>query len=406
MNYFSKYYQDDIKTFIKQIVPPRKTYFVYKNKLPTKKYDYYILPNSLAYIDDVQDFLKGLKRFCHEDTKVVVIYFNFLWKPLLDLASQLKLRQATSKEPNWLNSYDIYNFFYLESFSEVKRGQRFILPVNLGPLSWLINKYISQLPLVNRLSITTYQLFTPIKNAKDYSVSIVIPARNEAGNMKGVLKKIPMMGSNTEVIFVEGGSKDNTYDVIANEIKNYKGNIRASLFKQIGKGKANAVQLGFRKAKNQILIILDADLTVPPSDLKKFYTAIASDKGRFINGSRLVYPMEKQAMRMLNYLGNRFFSLVFTYLLGQTIKDTLCGTKVLFKKDYLDIIKNRKYFGDFDPFGDFELLFGATKLNLKIIEIPIRYRDRTYGETNIHRFRHGLILLRMTLFAARKLKFV
>jgi glycosyltransferase involved in cell wall biosynthesis len=166
------------------------------------------------------------------------------------------------------------------------------------------------------------------------------------------------------------------------------------------------VRLGFDIASGDILMILDADLTVPPEDLPKFYKAIASGKGDFINGSRLVYPMEKEAMRFLNLLGNKFFSWAFTWLLEQPFKDTLCGTKVIFRKDYKRLTANRKFFGDFDPFGDFDLIFGAYKLNLKIVEIPIRYRDRTYGSTNISRFKHGLLLLRMCAFAARKIKFI
>jgi glycosyltransferase involved in cell wall biosynthesis len=178
------------------------------------------------------------------------------------------------------------------------------------------------------------------------------------------------------------------------------------LFQQTGHGKGDAVRLGFEKATGEILMILDADLTVPPEDLHLFYDALITGKGDFINGVRLVYPMEDQAMRFLNLLGNKFFSMAFTWLLGQPIKDTLCGTKVLYKSDYERIAANRSYFGDFDPFGDFDLLFGATKLSLKIVEMPIRYRSRTYGETNINRFQHGLLLLRMVLFAARRIKFI
>ena len=153
-------------------------------------------------------------------------------------------------------------------------------------------------------------------------------------------------------------------------------------------------------------MILDADLTTPPEELPKFYEAIATNKAEFVNGSRLVYPMEKEAMRFLNLVANKFFSLAFSWLLGQSIKDTLCGTKVLWKRDYEQIAANRAYFGNFDPFGDFDLLFGAAKLNLKILDLPIRYRERTYGTTNIQRWKHGWLLLRMVLFAARRLKFI
>jgi glycosyltransferase involved in cell wall biosynthesis len=213
------------------------------------------------------------------------------------------------------------------------------------------------------------------------------------------------MGGGTEIVFVEGHSTDKTFKTIESAIAAHPGS-NARLYRQGGKGKDNAVRLGFENAKGEILMILDADLTVAPSDLVRFYDAIAAGKGEFINGVRLVYPMEDEAMRFFNLIGNKFFSWAFSWLLGQPIKDTLCGTKVLWRADYLRIAANRSYFGDFDPFGDFDLLFGAAKLNLKIVEIPVRYAARRYGTTNIQRWKHGFILLRMVLFAARRIKFV
>jgi glycosyltransferase involved in cell wall biosynthesis len=175
---------------------------------------------------------------------------------------------------------------------------------------------------------------------------------------------------------------------------------------QKGRGKGDAVRLGFSQASGDLLMILDADLSVAPEDLPQFYDALVKGKGEFINGSRLVYAKDPQAMRFLNLLGNKFFALLLTRLLGQPVKDTLCGTKVLYRCDYERIARGRAYFGDFDPFGDFDLLFGAAKQNLKIIEIPIRYRQRIYGTTNISRFTHGWLLVQMCVHAARKLLFV
>lgn len=237
------------------------------------------------------------------------------------------------------------------------------------------------------------------------SVSVIVAARNEAGNIENIFRRVPIMGQKTEIVFVEGGSNDHTYEVIAETIKRFPDK-QARLFRQKGKGKGDAVRLGFEQATGEILMILDADLTVPPEDLVRFYNAIISGKGEFINGVRLVYPMEDKAMRFFNILGNKFFSLAFSWLLGQAIKDTLCGTKVIWRKDYDLLAANRDYFGDFDPFGDFDLLFGASKLNLKIAEMPVRYRSRTYGDTNISRWRHGWLLLKMVIFAALRIKFV
>ena len=223
---------------------------------------------------------------------------------------------------------------------------------------------------------------------------MIIPARNEAGNIPDIFARTPDMGEGTELVFVEGHSRDNTYAAIEAAIAAHPERC-CQLLRQTGVGKGDAVRLGFARARGEMLMILDADLTVPPEDLPRFYEALRSGKGEFINGVRLVYPMEKQAMRFLNLLGNKFFSLAFSWLLGQPIKDTLCGTKVLWKRDYEAIAANRAYFGDFDPFGDFDLIFGAVKLNLKITDLPIRYRERTYGTTNIQRWKHGWLLLKM-----------
>ncbi|HVO67736.1 MAG TPA: glycosyltransferase family 2 protein, partial [Syntrophales bacterium] len=263
-----------------------------------------------------------------------------------------------------------------------------------------------------KLCITNYTIAKPSplqaeeQYKNKYSVSVIIPARNESGNIENAVQRMPLMGTHTEIIFIEGNSSDDTWRRIKEVYEKYKDTYDIKIAQQDGKGKGDAVRKGFDMASGDILMILDADLTVPPEDLPKFHYAIASGKGEFINGSRLVYNMDKKAMRFLNLLGNKFFSLMFTWLLDQRFKDTLCGTKVMFKRDYEQLKVGRKFFGEFDPFGDFDLIFGASKLNLKIVEIPIRYKERTYGSTNISRFKHGLILLRMCLFAAKKIKFI
>jgi glycosyltransferase involved in cell wall biosynthesis len=236
-------------------------------------------------------------------------------------------------------------------------------------------------------------------------VSVVIPARNEAGNIEAAVRRIPQMGAGTELIFVEGHSRDATWGEIQ-RVARENPDLKIKILQQTGRGKGDAVRAGFAAATGDILMILDADLTMPPEELPKFYEILASGRAEFANGCRLVYPMEEHAMQFMNLCANKAFGLIFSWLLGQHVKDTLCGTKVLSRAHYERIAANRSYFGDFDPFGDFDLLFGAAKLNLKIADVPIRYRERTYGETNIQRWKHGWLLLRMVLFAARKLKFV
>jgi ubiquinone/menaquinone biosynthesis C-methylase UbiE len=375
------------------------------------RYDLIILSNLIGYVSDIQRVLEQLHTVCHERTKIIVTFHNHLWEPVLKLAEWLGLK-TPSPVQNWLTNDDMKNLLMLAGFECYRQTGRMIFPIYIPLLSPLLNKFIGKLPFFKYFAITGYSFARPAprltkEQVKDrYSVSIIMPARNESGNIEEGLKRMPRFGKWQEIIFVEGHSTDDTWEKILDVKNKYATDYRIKAVRQEGKGKADAVRKGFSIAEGDILMILDADLTVPPEDLPKFYDAIATGKGDFINGSRLVYPMEKQAMRFLNMLGNKFFSRAFSWLLEQPFKDTLCGTKVIFKTDYERLVTNRKFFGEFDPFGDFDLLFGAYKLNLKIVELPIRYRDRTYGSTNISRFRHGLILLRMCAFAARKIKFM
>jgi glycosyltransferase involved in cell wall biosynthesis len=237
------------------------------------------------------------------------------------------------------------------------------------------------------------------------STSVVIPCRNEAGHIAPLVERLPDLGPGSEFLFVEGNSKDDTEQAIRDAIaRNPQRPLR--LLKQTGHGKGDAVRLGFDQAKGDVLVILDSDMGVSPEDVPKFVSALARGKGEMINGSRMVYPIEGQAMRFLNLVANKIFAVLFSWILEQQVRDTLCGTKALYREDYLRIAANRSYFGEFDPFGDFDLLFGAARLNFKIVDVAVRYHERQYGETNISRFRHGLLLARMSLFAARKLKFV
>ena len=376
-----------------------------------KKFDFIILSNLVGHVDDVQKLFEELHKVMHRDTKVIVSYYNYLWEPFLKFAEFIGLKTKTPLQ-NWLTLKDINNLLSLAGLEVYRNDKRTIFPFFIPLLSWFFNKFLGNIFLFRWVSINIFTFAKPAvhssfyQDTRNFSVSVIVPARNESGNIEQAVLRTPKMGKHMQLIFIEGNSTDDTWEKIKTVKEKYAATHDIKIAQQKGKGKADAVRLGYDLADGDILMILDADLTVPPEDLPKFYNAIASGQGDFINGSRLVYPMEKQAMRFLNLLGNHFFSLVFTWLLEQRISDTLCGTKVLFKKDYLRLVANRDYFGDFDPFGDFDLLFGAHKLNLRFVEIPIRYRERTYGETNISRFRHGFILLGMSFFALRKIKFV
>ena len=374
-------------------------------------YDLIIISNLIGFVDDIQHVFEEVKKCCHPNTKVIVQYYNSIWEPLIKLSETLGLKQKTPTQ-NWLSTRDINNLLYVSGFDVYRNNKRLIFPFYVPVLSFLLNKYLAKFPVFRFFSFNIYSFAKPLSEERfedydqKYSTTVVIPARNESGNIENAILRLPNFGKHTEIIFVEGNSTDDTWEKIQEIKKKYANTHDIKIAQQKGKGKADAVREGYKIATGDILMILDADLTVPPEDLPKFYNAIAGGKGDFINGTRLVYPMDKEAMRFLNYLGNHFFSWAFTWLLEQRFKDTLCGTKVMFRTDYIKLTRNRTYFGDFDPFGDFDLLFGAHKLNLKIVEVPIRYRERTYGSTNISRFKHGLILLRMCAFASRKCKFI
>ena len=327
---------------------------------------------------------------------------------MIKLGETLGIKNETPHQ-NWLTRGDIINILKLDDFEVYRHNRNMLIPFNVPILSWLFNRYVSKIPFFTSLALNQYIFARPdiriFNERSEYSTSVIIPARNESGNIENAVLRLPNFGKHLEIIFVEGNSTDDTWEKIKEVQEKYKDKRDIKIVKQDGKGKSDAVRKGFDMATGDILMILDADLTVPPEDLPKFYEAIATGKGEFINGSRLVYPMEKHAMRFLNILGNKFFSIAFSWVLEQPIKDALCGTKVIFRDDYLRLKSNRKFFGDFDPFGDFDLLFGAYKLNLKIIDLPIRYQERTYGTTNISRFRHGLILLKMWMYAVGKIKF-
>ena len=376
--------------------------------LPAQEGRSFILLNgNVHHSPDIQQLLTGVAQASNSETRVMVLFYSSLWRPFTRLATFLGWRRAEPEE-NWVAPEDMHNLAQLTGLEVISHKQRVLMPLYVPLLSTLMNRLIAHLPLFRSLCMVNLMMLRKAEVQIDTqpSVSIVVAARNEEGHIESIVKRLPALGPDDELIFVEGGSSDGTWAEIQRVQAAYADSLTIRMAQQDGKGKGDAVRKGFDMATKDILMILDADITVPPEDLPKFYDAICSNRGEFINGSRLVYPMEDQAMRFFNILGNKFFALAFSYVLGQRLKDTLCGTKVLTRENYLRIAASRSYFGDFDPFGDFDLLFGASRLGLKITEMPIRYASRTYGETNISRWSHGVLLLRMLIFAARKIRFI
>jgi SAM-dependent methyltransferase len=377
-----------------------------------RRFDAVVCDRLCHSVLDVQALLVGLKRRLAGGGRIYLTAFNYFWE-VPTRAAELAGWKRPAPTANWLSDTDFRNLFDITGLEVVRHEDRMLMPLDVPGASAALNKYLVRVPGMQHFSL--YRVYVlrvrdgsagappPPRRA---SVTVVVPARNEAGNVQAAVDRTPVMGKGTELIFVEGNSSDGTWETIQTAVRRYDGPLKLRAFQQTGKGKGDAVRLGFAHATGELLMILDADLTVPPEDLPAFYEVAARGQADFVQGTRLVYPMEPGAMRFFNKLGNVAFSQLFTYLLQQPIKDTLCGTKVLWRKDYERIAAARAYFGDFDPFGDFDLIFGAARLGLKIAEIPVRYRDRSYGETNISRWKHGVLLLRMSAIAARKIKFV
>jgi SAM-dependent methyltransferase len=373
-------------------------------------FDVILIVNVLTFLGDVRRLFDTLHLVSHAKTRVVIYSYSRLWQPVLRFAEILGLKQAQPADA-WIPQEEVRTMLHLADWDLVRQDAQIVFPIYVPILSEALNRWIGHLPILDELSLMFGMVARPrlirhpgsIKS--EPSVSVVIPCRNEEGHIAPMVARLPTLPPNSEYIFVEGGSKDGTEAAILSAIeKNPDKPLR--FLKQTGKGKGDAVRLGFGAARGEVLAILDSDMGVAPEDLPSFVDALARGHAEFVNGSRLVYPMAGKAMRFLNLLANKFFAALFSWILGQSCRDTLCGTKVLFRADYERIAQNRSYFGDFDPFGDFDLLFGASRLNLHIVDLAVRYHEREYGETNISRFSHGLLLLRMSGFASRKLKFL
>jgi len=368
-------------------------------------FDYVIIADTIGMFEDIDGTLRLVHELCAPSTRVIISYYSHLWEPVLKLAETLGLKSRQS-QINYVATVDFLNLMDLADFEVIREERRQLIPSRAFGLGPLINRFVAPLPGVRLLCLRTYLVGRPVRSFPDrkFSASILIPCRNERGNIENAVRRMPRFGSAQEILFVEGNSSDGTFEECERVGEIYKDSWDIRVLKQDGKGKGDAVRKGFAAAKNEVLMILDADLTMPPEALPKFHAVIETGKAEFVNGTRLVYPMEHEAMRPLNFVANRCFAYLFSYLVNTRLTDTLCGTKVLLRRDYEVLARERHYFGNFDPFGDFDLIFGAAKQNLKIIETPIHYKARTFGETQISRFRDGWLLLKMVVFAYRKLK--
>ena len=367
-------------------------------------FDYVLFSHIFDTVDILRAF-ERIRRHCTPETRIVVINFNHLWEPILEFASKTGLR-AKFVEPNWVSENDIRGFLKLAGFRPVRKHRLLLFPKWIPLFSAAMNGVLARLPGLRRLCMMQVMVARPISEGpreEDVSVSVVVPCRNEAGNIQHAVERIPAMGKHTEILFCDDQSTDGT----AREIERMQASRpdkRIRLIQGPGRGKAENVWTGFRAARGDVLMILDADLTVMPEELPMFFRALVSSRGDFINGTRLVYPVQERAMKFANMIGNKLFGLLFSFLLDQRIKDTLCGTKVLWRKDWLRMETNLGTWGITDLWGDYELLFGASKLNLEIVEVPVHYQERTHGVTKMTRvLSNGLRMLGICWHAWRRL---
>lgn len=353
-------------------------------------YDYVLLLDTVNYLGDIQQSLKNIRAaLCTDRTRIVLTTFNFLWSPVFKVAEFLGLRTRFPAQ-NWLTVSDIENMLSLEGFDVVERGGRILWPVWFPLLEPLFNRIIATLPLLERLCMIQTIIARPIpQNPKEMTVSVLSAVRNERGNIRPIVENLSLMGAGTELIFVEGHSSDGTWEEIESVMREQQGPVKIHGFKQTGKGKGDALHMAIQHATGDILVVYDGDFTVHPTELRKLYEAIASGKAEFVNGSRLVYPMQQRAMPMFNLLGNKIFSLLFSWLFGQRIVDVLSPVKAFLRVSYKGMTTR------FDPFGDFDIFLGAAREHCRIRETPIHYLERTYGTTKLHPLKHGWMLLRL-----------
>jgi GT2 family glycosyltransferase len=367
-------------------------------------FDYVLLSNVLTEVMDVRRFLCALRPVMSAETRVVIVGTNFLWEPALQVGGRLGLRPRGPAQ-NWFSPGDYRTLLHAADLEVVRQGSATLLPKKIPLLSPLINDLAGAVPGLNRLGLLQYFVARPEPAGEEaLSVSVVVPCKDEEENIEGLVARIPELGRGTEIIFVDDRSSDGTAAKVREEIERHPQR-KIRLVEGPGRGKGAAVRAGLETATGDVLMILDADMTVMPEVLPDFLDLISSGKAEFVNGSRMVYPMQEGAMRFANVVGNKLFATLFTFILEQPIKDTLCGTKVVRRRDYAKLLEAREEFGEVDLWGDYDWIFGAARHHLKIVELPVHYVARTAGETKMNRrLRNATIMLRMSVHGLKGLK--
>ena len=369
----------------------------YESYTPEEKFDYIILNCALGETEDICRLLKNMLSGCTPSTRIIIYQHNHLWQGILNLGARLDLKRK-ERIQNWLSIRDLEAYLNAMGFETVRTFRQTILPVRMGVLGPLINGLAALLPFFDFLMLDQFIVARSVPGRKadetDAGLTICITVQNEKGNIEPIVKSLPRVCDKQEILFVEGHSTDGTRDEIKRVMNSYPEK-RVRLIGQPGKGQGDAIRVGFQDAREEIIIVYEGDGTSVPEDIHYFYDAMRENRFEFIEGSRFVYPLNQQAMPLLNRIGNILFAKWFSWFLGQNVTDVLSGIKAINKKSYQVIYDHWGFLGVEDPFGDFELLYGAARFGLKVGEIPIRYRPRPYGESKTRPFRHGLMLLKM-----------
>ncbi len=360
-----------------------------------KKYKTIILTDLFEVSTDILELLSMVNKLLGKDGIIVICSINQKWNRILNLFERLNLKDGNQKRL-FINSTIVLNIAKVTGLEFVTQRNKQIFPFRMLGLGSLINNILEILFFPFSFGIRIYSILNQqekFNEEKKYSKSIIIPAKNEEKNLKPLLNQIPELEEDHEIILAIGDSEDKTYEV-AKEIKEARcWPFEVKVIKQTGKGKANAVWEAVEEASKEVIIILDADISVNPETIVQFNSVIDTGKASFVNGTRLIYGMESGAMRIVNNLGNRIFQYIVSIIIGQKITDSLCGTKVFFRKDFNKIKLWKELVQMKDPFGDFDMIFTAGYFGLKILEIPVRYQARVYGVTQIKRFRDGYKLI-------------
>lgn len=360
-------------------------------------YDYIIFYESLNYEGDLYSIFRKLKKIIHRDSKVFVIEINPFILFLLKILSRVGLLVPDFKR-NMLHLSDLENLVNIFGFDIVDKGYRFAVPFKIFGLGDVINSILPRVSLLRNFCFGQYIVFRlhPLEAGKqNLSCSVVVPCHNEEGNIADCIARIPNFGAWREIIVVDDGSTDRTKDMVK-KIMRGRSDIRLiSYEKNCGKG--YAVNIGWQEAKGDVFMMLDCDSTTPPEELALFHEAMEYG-AEFVNGTRVIYPREKNSIPFFNRLGVTFFAHLISWITQKRISDTFCGTKVFLKK-YWNCFQIKEFL-----WGDWDLFFTAARYRMKMLELPVHYKTRKHGVTKMRPVKHGIILLLKSVEGLRVVK--